>query len=339
MKILIIGGTGLISTAITHLLVERGEDEVVLFNRGQSFYPTPPGVRTIHGDRTDHAAFKAQIREAGTFDCVIDMIGYQPEEASNAVETFEGRIGQLVFCSTVDVYRKPASRYPYTEAESYGGLNAYGRNKVLCEKILLDAHARGAFPLTIIRPAYTYGEGRGPVHSFGGSTSYLDRIRKGKPIVVHGDGSSFWTACYREDVARAFVAAIAQPRAFGRAYHTAGEEWLTWNAYHQKVAEALGAAPPKLVHIPSDLLGRVAPKRAAVVVENFQFNNLFDNSAARADLAFTYTVDWMSGVRRMVRWLDEHNQVQDSDLDTFEDRLISAWQSLGSKMADEVKED
>ncbi len=331
MKILIIGGTGLISSAITRFLLEQGAS-VTHYNRGRlDLYPPPPGVRTIHGDRTDYRTFEHQMAELGTFDCVIDMVGYAPGDAESAVRAFRGRVGHFIFCSTVDVYRKPATRYPYTEDEGYGGLNTYSRNKVSCEQILRAAHQRGDFPLTIIRPAYTYGEGRGPLNPFGGA--YLDRLRKGKPIVVHGDGSSLWTTCHRDDVARAFVAAVGQPHTFGKAYHTPGEEWMTWNQYHQRVAEALDAPQPTLVHIPTDLLVRVAPQRAAIIAENFQFNNIFDTTAARNDLNFRDTIPWVEGVRRMVAWLDAHGQVTNSDADQFEDRLITAWQQLGADMS------
>lgn len=337
MKVLIIGGTGLISQSITRDLLVRG-DEVTLYNRGQSFRPTPPGVTTVHGDRTQHATFAAQMHNLGHFDCVMDMVGYAPEDGSSVVRTFRGRVGHFIFCSTVDVYLKPATRYPYTETEEYGGLNAYSSNKVLIEKTLLAAHHPTDFPLTIIRPAYTYGEGRGPIHTFGGKTTYLDRIRRGKPIVVHGDGSSFWTACHRDDVARAFVAAAGQPRTFGKSYHTTGEDWMTWNTYHQRVAEALGAQAPTLIHIPTDLLGRVAPKRGAIAVENFQFNNIFDNTAAHRDLDFRVTIGWVEGVQRMLGWLDERGRVENSDDDPFDDRLIAAWQRLGTGMAEEFLE-
>lgn len=325
MKILIIGGTGLISSSITRDLAERG-DEVIHYNRGKlDLYPNPPGVTTVHGDRTDSPAFERQMAELGTFDCVMDMVGYQPGDAESVVRAFRGRVGHFIFCSTVDVYRKPASRYPYTEAEGYGGLNTYSRNKVAQEKTLLAAHHPADFPLTIIRPAYTYGEGRGPLHSFGGGTAYVDRVRKGKPIVVHGDGTSFWVACHRDDVARSFVAAAGQAHTFGKAYHTAGEEWLTWNQYHERVAEAIGAPRPTLVHIPSDALAQLAPQQAEITVTNLQFNNIFDNHAARVDLGFQYTISWMNGVRLMIAWLDEHGKIEDSDADPFEDRLIERW--------------
>jgi nucleoside-diphosphate-sugar epimerase len=330
MKILLIGGTGLISAPITRLLLERG-DSVTHYNRGKlDLYPAPPGVRTIQGDRTDYPVFERQIAEVGAFDCVIDMVGYAPDDAESAVRAFHGRVGHFIFCSTVDVYLKPAGRYPYTEDEGYGGLNTYSRNKVLCEQILRAAHERGEFPLTIIRPAYTYGEGRSPLNPFGGA--YLDRLRKGKPIVVHGDGSALWTACHCEDVAQAFVAAAGQAHTFGKAYHTPGEEWMTWDTYHRRVAEAIGAPEPELVHIPTDLLAGAAPKRAGIIAENFQFNNIFDTTAARNDLNFRYTVPWVEGVCRMDAWLDAHGQVANSDDDPFEDRLIAAWKQFADNL-------
>jgi nucleoside-diphosphate-sugar epimerase len=328
MKILIIGGTGLISTTITENLVGRGV-AVVLYNRGQSFYPTPPSVRTIHGDRTNYPAFESEIKEAGLFDSVIDMVGYQPEDADSLIRTFKGRTGQVIFCSTVDVYQKPASHYPYTEQELYGWLNTYSRNKVIIEKKLLDAAENDAFPLTIIRPAFTYGEGRGPLHPFS-RTAYIDRLRKHKPVVVHGDGTSLWTCCHAGDVAHAFVDAVGNSAVFGQSYHTAGEEWLTWNLYHQQAAQAIGAPEPELVHIPSEMLAKTS--RIKLCQENFQFSNIFDNSRARADLHFNYTVIWKEGVRRMVDWLEARGQVDNSDLDPYEDRVIAAWKGVEKSM-------
>ena len=206
MKVLIIGGTGLISTAITRQLLERG-DEVTHYNRGQSEERFPPGPRRITGDRKDYATFEAQLREAGPFDCVIDMICYTPEDAASLIRALPGRTGHLLFCSTVDVYAKPASHYPIHEDEPHRPLNSYGRDNSTCEAMLLEAHERGLFPVTVLRPAQTYGEGGSLVHGLGGRTVFLDRIRRGKPVVVHGDGMSLWVACHIDDVARAFLGA------------------------------------------------------------------------------------------------------------------------------------
>ena len=164
----------------------------------------------------------------------------------------------------------------------------------------MEAHERGDFPVTVTRPSQTYGEGGTIVHSLGGSTTYLDRIRKGKQIVVHGDGNTLWAACHIDDVGRGFVGAAGNPAAFGKAYNLTGEEWMTWNRYHALVAEAMNAPAPKIVHIPSDILAKVAPKRANISVEIFQFPSIFDNSAAIADLGFRYTISWVEGVRLFV---------------------------------------
>ena len=161
MNILIIGGTGLISSPMAQLFLDRG-DQVTHYNRGKAdIYPVPAEVRQIQGDRTDYPTFERQMQEAGTFDVVIDMVAYLPEDGESVVRAFAGRTGHFIFCSTVDVYQKPATCYPITEAEPYGGLNAYSTRKIKIEKTLLAAHERGDFPVTIIRPAHTYGEGRG----------------------------------------------------------------------------------------------------------------------------------------------------------------------------------
>ncbi len=195
----------------------------------------------------------------------------------------------------------------------------------------MAAHARGEVPVTIIRPAHTYGEGGSFTHTFGRGTGYIDRIRRGKPIIVHGDGSSLWVSCHADDLARAFLGATGNERTFGRAYHVTGEEWLPWNRYHELVAEAMGAPPPTLVHIPTALLARVAP-RARICAENFQFNNLFDNAAARADLDFRPTIPFVEGVRRAVAWLDANGRIENSDDDPYDDRVIAAWRQLGGDM-------
>ncbi|CAA9590441.1 MAG: hypothetical protein AVDCRST_MAG18-5035 [uncultured Thermomicrobiales bacterium] len=338
MKILIIGGTGLISTGITHQLLDRGE-EITVFNRGRSGFEGGDRVAQIVGDRTDLARFEAQMVEAGPFDCVLDMRCFTPAEAESAVRSFRGRAGQYLFCSTVDVYNKPAARYPITEDELLRegpGVFSYAHDKAECERIFLAAHGRGDFAVTIIRPAHTYGEGSTVLHTFRGATTYLDRLRKGKPVIVHGDGTSLWVSCHRDDVAWAFAAAVGDERTYGRAYQVTGEEWLTWNRYTELVAEALGAPPPTIVHIPTDLLAALAPERAFWCAHNFAGNNIFDNARARDELGFRPTIPFLEGVRRTIAWLDAHDRIDDSDADPFDDRVIAAWRRLGGAIRSEL---
>jgi nucleoside-diphosphate-sugar epimerase len=334
-KILVLGGTGLISTAITNLLLGNGED-VTVYNRGQRPARYLGKARTVRGDRNNLTAFENDMKDLARFDCVIDMICYTPQQAESAVRAFNGRAGQFIFCSSVDVYQKPAHRYPIREDEPSVGNNSYGKNKAACEDLFFAAHQRGDFPVTVMRPAWSYGEGGGLVGLYGWGTQHLDRMRKGKPLIVHGDGTAIWVACHVDDLARAFVNAIGNAKTIGKSYHVTGEEWLTWNQYYLLTAQALEAPEPRLVHVPSDLLEAIAPNRMQLTVSNFQGNNLFDNGAARADLNFRYTVPYLEGARRTIQWLDWNGKIDDSDLDSVEDQILTAWQRLTEAMRQEL---
>ncbi len=338
MKVLIIGGTGLISTSITsQLLATRKDVELILYNRGKSEVRIPNGATYIHGDRKDYAIFEAQMDAEGPFDVVIDMVGFVPEDAESVIRAFKGKIKQFIFCSTVCAYGGPATHYPIKEDEPLAPISNYGRNKGQCESLLQAAHDRGDFAVTIMRPSQTYGEGGTIVHSMGWRTSYLDRIIKGKPIIVHGDGSCLWAACHIDDVARGFIGAIGNPISFGKTYNLTGEEWMTWNMYHAGVAMALNAPAPTIVHIPTDLLAAVASDKFGISIEIFQWPSVFDNSAAISDLGFKYTISWKEGVSRTYQWLVQHGKIENSDEETFEDDLIADWTEMSEALASKVK--
>lgn len=327
VKVLLIGGTGIISTPMTTMLLDQGYD-VTLYNRGQTEVRRSSSARIMNGDRQDYTRFESEMQHMDPFDCVIDMIAYVPADVESVVRAFRGRVGHYVFCSTIDVYGKPASRYPYQENEPFGGLNTYSINKVACERLLMEAHEKGDFPVTVIRPAYTYSEPRPMLCPGMSGFIYFERLRSGKPIIVHGDGSSLWVSCYASDVAKAFVGAVANTAAFGKSYHATGEEWMTWNQYHQIVAEALGAPPPQLVHIPTDVLVQVDPQRYSIIGENFQFNNIFDNSAAQDDLGFRYTVPLADGVRHVIAWLEQNDRMIRDEDQSHVDQIISKWEQI-----------
>ncbi len=324
MKILIIGGTGLISTAISRRLLAAGHD-LTLYNRGLTNPRLPDGYRHIKGDRKDQKTFQKQMTEAGTFDCVMDMICFTPEEAQTDIQAFKGRVGQLIFCSTVDVYTKPPGTFPITESQERYALSDYGRNKAKCEDLFLEAHEDRHFPVTILRPASTYGEGGNIIHTFGWGTFFLDRLRQGKPVIVHGDGEALWVSCHIEDVARAFVNAVGNEIAFGKAYHVTGEEWQTWNQYHERLAEAISAPTPAIIHIPADILVKILPEHTMITYLNFQYTNIFDNSAAKADLGFEYTIDWKTGAKRTYDWLLAHDGIDHWQNFPLYDRVIEGY--------------
>lgn len=330
MKILVIGGTGNISRWFVPHLIAGGHD-VTLYNRGQRSVPGLEAAKTIVGDRTDYARFEQQIAEAGLFDCVIDMVGFEPADAESAVRAFRGRTGQFIFCSTVDVFPKRPLAYPIRESDALGASPTfpYAHKKVQMEQTFWQAHEAGDFPLTVLRPAATYSEGWSPlVTCFGGDSYHLDRLRKGLLVILQGDGSAIWVASHSDDVGRAFVNAVGNGNTIGKSYNITGDEWMTWHAMHRIVAEELGAPEPRFVCIPTDVLAQLAPAESEWCVENFQFNNLFDNSAAKAELGYQYTIPYREGARRCIAHLIDNNAINDSTQYPFYDQVLNRWSEI-----------
>jgi nucleoside-diphosphate-sugar epimerase len=325
MHVLFIGGTGLISTAIARQMLERG-DKVTLFNRGQSENRLPEGADVIHGDRKDYAAFEAAF--AGqSYDVVVDMVAFHPDDSASAVRAFEGRCGQFVHCSTVCVYSGPVTQIPTTETEPYHSIGGYGQNKIACEQLLLDAFGAQSFPVTIMRPSHSYGEGGGVIRSFGPNGTFVDRLRKGRPLIVPGDGNGLWASCHVDDVARGFLGVFGNDKCLGEAYNITGDEWMTWNQYHQQVAEVVGGTFGP-VHIPTDTLREIAPEYAGSTYEILQWPSVFDNAKIKRDTDYPgQTVSFREGVRRTVAWLESQGKIAASTGNDYEDRLIAAWQA------------
>lgn len=337
MDVFVIGGTGLISTGIVDQLVDAGEP-VTVFTRGNHEGPLPENVTHARGDRHDTDALGAAVTDADP-DALIDMVCFSPEAARATVDAVGVHIDQYVFCSTVDVYHRPPERNPIREdAARYPNVSEYGRNKAAAEDVFVEADRRGEFATTILRPWSTYGEGGGVLHTFGDDSYYLDRLRAGRPIVVHGDGTSLWGPCHRDDVARAFVNALGNEDAFGEAYHATSEEFITWNQYHRRVARAIGAPDPELVHVPTDVLTAVAPDRTRMLREHFRFSTTFDNDKARRDLDFEYTIDFETGIARTVEWLEEYDRIDDWRSEPFDDALVDAWRSATSDVVTEMSD-
>lgn len=330
MDVFVIGGTGLISTAIVNQLVDTGA-AVTVFTRGDRTTTgtgaLPDAVTHVQGDRHDSDALASAVADTAP-DALVDMVCFSPDTARATIDAVAPHVDQYVFCSTVDVYHRPPDRNPITEdARRQPNVSDYGRNKAAAEDVFMDAHDRDLVEATIIRPWSTYGQGGGVLHTFGDDTYYLDRLRAGKPIVVHGDGTSIWGPCHRDDVARAFVNAIGNEAAYGEAYHVTSEEYITWNQYHRRVARAIDAPEPDLVHIPTDVLSRIAPDRTQMLRDHFQFATTFDNSKAKRELDYEYTVDFETGVARTVEWLDAHDRIDDWQTESFDDDLVEAWQN------------
>ncbi|GAA5187461.1 hypothetical protein GCM10023322_35870 [Rugosimonospora acidiphila] len=329
MRVLVLGGTGLISTGITRQLLARGDD-VTLLRRGTGADAFGAAVTTVRGDRGDVAALRAAWGRG--HDAVIDMLCFTPDDVRAALLAFGGAAPHYIMCSTVDVYSKPARYLPVDERHEREPTPAfrYGYDKARCEELLLAAHARGDLPLTLIRPAATYLDTAVP--SIGSFDLAVERLMAGAPVILHGDGGSRWAACHRDDVARAFVAATATA-ARGRAYNVTGHEALTFEGYWRAVADALGVTP-RFVHIPADVLGGCAPRAAHWCVRNFQYDNVFDCSAAARELGFASTVAWADGIARGLP--DRVPRPVDPAQRAGYEAIVDSWQRATASMRDDL---
>lgn len=331
MRVLVIGGTGLISTGIVKALLARGHD-VSVFNRGQRKSRLPDGVTYLQGNRKDYPAFEAAM-QGMEFDAVIDMIAFAPEDTLSAIRAFRGRVRHFIHCSTVCTYGVTLSRLPADEEEPLRPISDYGRNKVACDEALLEAHRKEGFPATIFKPSHTYGPGSLLLRQLGDNKYLIDRIRKGKPVIVAGDGGTLWQSLYCDDAGVGFAAAVGNEKTFGQVYNIVGKEVVTWDEYHRRLAAAIGC-DIKIAHVPSDLLVAAAPDRYRGLNEIFRYHGVYSAARLRQDVPeFRTTVSWEEGVRRNVAWMDEEGMVANSDEDDLEDRIIAGMDRLRQELS------
>ena len=329
MKILLIGGTGTISSAITRQLAEGGH-ELWLLNRGSRKDEVPANVKQVICDINDEAAVLRQTGDQ-VFDAVCEFIGFLPSQVERDIRLFSGRTRQYVYISSASAYNKPAASHVITEGTALANPYwEYSRNKIACEDLLMKAWREEGFPVTIVRPSHTYCERGVPVsvHGLKGSWQVLKRMMEGKPVIVQGDGSSLWTLTWNEDFACGFIGLLGNPKAIGEAFQIMSDEQLTWNQIYECVGNALHITP-KLYHVSSDFLAAVAPKEY-----DFTGNLLGDKSVTvvfdctklkRAVPGFCATTRFDEGVRRCVDYLMSHPelQVEDPEFDAWCDLVIA----------------
>lgn len=323
MKVLVIGGTGLISTAIVQQLLDRG-DAVTVFNRGTTPSRLNGHPEVLLGNRWEAGSLESAV--AGrTWDAVIDMTAFAPANGDQLLATFQGRAAQIVLCSTACVYGGPAANLPIREDAVRSPFGMYGINKAAIERKLLDAEGREGTHATIIRPSYTTGEGA----TAGGilfDDSLVSRMRAGLPVILMDDGKCPWAISHVSDVARGFVASLGNPRAFGNDYHLTSHEHMDWNEVYRILAQASGGAA-KVRHIPSSWLRQVAPRRSLGVWFIYRFPSIYDNSKAERDLGFSTTVPLLETFQRQIRWMEESGKLLPVEGEPCEDVLLEAYES------------
>jgi nucleoside-diphosphate-sugar epimerase len=324
LKVLFIGGSGLISSACSRLAVERGADLYVL-NRGTtSERPLPAAATALRADIRDPASVKDALGDR-QFDAVVDWVAYTPEHVRTDLDLFRGRTGQYVFISSASAYQTPPARLPVTESTTLRNpFWQYSRDKIACEDLLVEAYRADGFPATIVRPSHTYDRTTVP---FDGGWTAIDRMRRGKEVVVHGDGTSLWTLTHHEDFARGFVPLLGHPRAVGDAFHITSDDVLTWN----QIAESLGAAAgaqPRIVHVPSDAIAAADPDWGAGLLGDKAHSMVFDNTKLRRLVPeYVATIPFERGAREIVAWHDGDpaRRRVDARLDALMDRLVEAY--------------
>jgi nucleoside-diphosphate-sugar epimerase len=323
MNVLFIGGTGILSSACSQLALEQGID-LTLLNRGQNqTRPAPAGAQMIQADIRDIASAQSAL-EGKMFDVVVDFIAFTPDHIETDLELFRGRTGQFVFISSASAYQKPVASLPITESTLLANPYwQYSRNKIACEERLVRAYREETFPFTIVRPSHTYDRTVLPMH--GGWTA-LERMRQGRPTVVHGDGTSLWVMTHHADFARAFLGLLGNPHTIGDNYHITSDELLTWDQIHWIFADLLGVEA-KLVHVPSDTINTLDQRWGASLLGDKTHSLIFDNSKIkRAVPGWTARIPFARGAEEVMRWYlaDPARQKVDPTLEALMDRLITA---------------
>ncbi len=326
MRVLFVGGTGNISTAATRLLAERGV-ELALLHRGLSGVKLPAGVRSVRADIRDRAAAAEALR-GEEFDAVVDWVAFTPEHIETDIALFGGSVSQYVFVSSATVYRKPSPCFPLVEDAPLGNERwAYARDKIACEELLRREHARSGFPATIVRPSYTYGETWIPTALEGVGWTVVGRLRRGRPMIVPGDGESLWTMTHNSDLARALAGILGNPAAVGESFHITSDEVLTWNQIAETIARAAGEEP-RIAHVPSDFMAAIAPELGEGLLGDKALSLVFDNAKIKRFVpGWKAAVPFAEGVARSLAWFeaDPARQTVDRDRDALLDRILGAY--------------
>lgn len=338
MRILFIGGTGTISSAITRQLAES-EHELWLLNRGNRSDEVPQGVNQIVADINDEKAVDALLGDM-RFDAVCEFIGFVPEQVERDYRLFANRTRQYVYISSASAYNKPARNYVITEGTTLANPHwQYSRNKIACEELLMKYYREQQFPVTFVRPSHTYCERSVPVgfHGTKGSWQVLKRMLDGKPVIVHGDGSSLWTMTCNEDFARGFIGLLGNPMAIGEAFQIMSDESLSWNQIYQAVADAL-QVPFKPYYISSEFLRAVAPKEYDVegnLLGDKAVTVVFDcTKLKRAVPGYQARIRFEEGVRRCIQYVLSHEECrqEDPEFDAWCDRVIATLEEAKAQL-------
>lgn len=325
LKALFIGGTGTVSTAVSELAVSKGW-ELYLLNRGNKPERVPAGAHVITGDIKDEEGV-AKLIGGMKFDVVADFIAFEPFQIERDIRLFAQKTEQFIFISTVAVYQKPLPYYMITEGTPLGNsLSLYGRNKAACEERLKSEYLKNGFPFTVVRPGHTYDERSLPLSLQGkkGCWQVIDRIMKGKPVLIHGDGSSLWCLINNRDFAKGFVGIMGNRSARGESVHITSDELITWDQIYDRIGDALKMEVNKF-HVATDFLTTCDPSLAIDFTGDKSHSCAYDNSKIKRLVpGFAAATPFDQGSRICVEYMLSHPAMQQEDgvFDSFCDKII-----------------
>jgi nucleoside-diphosphate-sugar epimerase len=330
MKVLFIGGTGLISSASSELAVKRGMDLTILNRSVSTKHSVPDGATLLIGDIHSDPGKLRDLLRGQHFDVIVDWIAFTAQDVERDIHLFGGKTDQFVFISSASAYQKPPAHYLITEQTPLENpFWQYSRDKIAGEERLLTEYRKNGFPVTIIRPSLTYGPSQIPLIM--GSWNYpytiVDRIKRGQKVIVPGDGNSLWTLTWNGDFAKGLVGLFGRQDAIGEAFHITSDEVLTWNQIYQELGQAIGIAP-NIVHIPSDLITAYSNHAVGSLIGDKANSTVFDNSKIKRFIPdFVCEVPWSEGVRRALAWheTDTARKSIDTESNQLWDTIITAY--------------
>ncbi len=330
MKVLFIGGTGVISSAVSELAVVKGM-ELYLLNRGTRNEFVPEGAIVLKGDITDEENVAAVLK-GHFFDAVVDWIAFTPDQVERDIRLFTGKTRQYIFISSTSAYQKPPLDYKVNESTPlYNPHWQYSRDKIACEDLLMGEYRKNGFPVTIVRPSYTYNKTTIPFlfNSRSHRWTIVDRMLRGKKIIVPGDGTSLFTVTHNTDFAKGFTGLLGNIQAIGHAFHITSDEVLTWD----QIAIAIGRAAdvePDIMHVSSDFICAVSPEHTGGLLGDKSVSSVFDNSKLKRFVpGFMATMPFAEGIKQSIEWYKAKPELRavDDGFNALSDRIIAAWEN------------
>lgn len=323
--------------AITRLIATKKDWHLTVLNRGNRHIELPENVSEINVDIADEEAAKKALN-GKKFDCVCDFIGFVPSQLERDYRLFRDITKQYMYISSASAYNKLPSDYIITEGTALANPYwEYSRNKIACEDFLMKKYREEGFPVTIIRPSHTYDERSIPmgVHGNRGSWQVIKRMLEGKPVIIHGDGTSLWTMTFNEDFAVGFAGLMGNAHAIGESFQITSGETLTWNQIYRSIARALNVEL-KPYYVSSYFLAAVSDYDYTGSLIGDKSNSVvFDNSKLKRVVPeFNPSISFDEGVRRSLSFVLSHPefQVEDPEFDAWCDKVIDVLEKAKKEL-------